>query len=162
MQRFFQALSGGESNLTNEVLPGGIGQGAAEIQQHKARQHVAWVEKHAMEAHFTYEKRVVALKILLSEAYTRDMDYLAAQGAPKEEIEAAVSAWKCIAAQAMRDMRFRDNSPLVLKNFSCMCIFLVGKQCREYGENAADRMARFTRQQAVIRSLQPAASYEYE
>eukprot|EP00760_Papus_ankaliazontas_P035722 PhM_4_TR7990/c0_g3_i1/m.94658 len=61
--------------------------------------------------------------------------------------------WAVILQEAMDDMTFADNSQLVLKNLSCMCIFVPGRQCPLYGDNPEDRSHRIERHQRVLERL---------
>lgn len=61
--------------------------------------------------------------------------------------------WKSIGTDAISDMAWRDNSAEVLKNLSCMCIFLEGRQSTVYGDDSPDRLRRALVHQKTLARL---------
>jgi hypothetical protein len=120
--------------------------------------HQEWCEREADKGRYqSLQHRTVSLRLLVDEACRLEQGQVAARLALPEDrkrgIEAVKRQWAKVGNLVLRDMEYVDNSGLVLKNLSCMCAFVAGKQCHEYGDNASDRMERILRQSALLQDL---------
>ena len=121
------------------------------------RSHAEWCDGHAEASRLSLSNRRVALKCLLHEAHRRHAKETL-RSEPVHETRNIRSQhltrmWDNISSEVMLDMRYRDNTALVMKNLSCMCIFLDGRQCHEYGENPTDRQRRVQNQQSILQQI---------
>lgn len=124
------------------------------VAEERWREHSKWCEKLADFGRLSFHSRRIALKILISEAYHRDRAHATSRGADASQLDELRRQWATIARHIERDMMTFDNSGVVLKNLSCMCVFIAGKVCREYGENCEDRQRRVEQQHALLQRLQ--------
>ena len=95
-----------------------------------------------------HHKRV-AIKILLTEAHWLHQ---------RREVNVAQQdpilrkRWTTIANRAMKDLR-TTGPQNVIRNLSCMCIFVEGRQAEVYGEHEMDRTRRITMQCDMLNKL---------
>jgi len=115
---------------------------AAEQQRKNIQYHAAMAEQSSL----NLSSRRVAIQILIAEA-RREAQRTGSNRVTKEQ-------WRTIMTDAMEDMTFTDNSALVMKNLSCMCIFVPGRQAAQYGDNPEDRTHRMQRHHSVLEKLQ--------
>lgn len=121
------------------------------VAEERWRQHIRWCDRMSESQRLSFQNRRISLKILMSEAYKRDISTSTTSGDSKEERK---QKWQDIAARAMQDMEHQDNSAVVLKNLSCMCVFIDESICRDYGENNEARERRIENMRSTIRTLQ--------
>lgn len=125
------------------------------IATEKWRDHAKWCDRLASAQRLSFENRRVALKILINEAFARDLAFCRASSAFDLSTELRLRReWKTVAERILRDMEDHDNSSLVLRNLSCMCIFIPHDVSRQYGENHESRMRRMENMRDGLRRLQ--------
>lgn len=141
----------------------------------KWRDHLKWCDKMVDSQRMNLSGRRAALKILVNEAFQRDVwrcraefrkfgvdslkltDSFAHDKSPKERLEIEIEhikrEWHQIAMAVLDDMAHFDLSALVLKHLSCMCVFIPDSICREYGDNADARQQRMDNMRELISRL---------
>ena len=124
------------------------------VEAERHREHVKWCDEMCEQQRLTIPNRRIALKMLLNEAYSRDLASAKRRKDSDEEVYALRVSWQHIGKQVSRDMEVRDNSPIVLKNLSCMCVFISDSICREYGENIEARQRRMDKMHEGIQYLE--------
>ena len=117
------------------------------------RDHVRWCDKQLESQKLSFRNRRIAIRMLIAEAFQRDREAALRKGASADLISMLKNKWKVVLDQIMDDMHYQDNSAIVLKNLSCMCVFISGSVCHEYGENVTDRQRRVERQRDRILNL---------
>lgn len=195
----------GEMNLSDHPFLN-MDEQRINIRNHKLEKHVKWTETMSDAQRLSHFNRKVAIKILVSEAQSRDESNTAKMMARQahercrlrvdarmqlvrfekeregdsfdvetlrdtisnemrdihkeddacqsdEAVRTVRVLWKSIADKVMEEMYFFDNSSLVLKNMSCMCVFIPENICREYGDNLFLRQARVANQHALLDRL---------
>jgi hypothetical protein len=114
---------------------------ALERQRRNVGYHAQMIEAAAM----NLNNRRAGIHILVTEAY-REAQRTNCTRVSRQQ-------WYTILQDAMDDMTFTDNSALVMKNLSCMCIFVPGRQASVYGDNPEDRAHRIQRHQSMLERL---------
>ena len=125
------------------------------VANEKWREHVKWCDRLAVAQRLSFDNRRVALKILINEAFSRDLTFCRTRPDFTAEMERILrNEWKVVAGRILRDMEVEDNSSVVLRNLSCMCIFIPQDVTRQYGENHESRMRRMENMRDGLRRLQ--------
>lgn len=141
----------------HEDLPFNIEEQRAHVAGERWRQHQMWCDRLTEKQRMSHHNKRISLKILVSEAFQRDAEEARKRGVdiPRSELK---KMWADIAQRVMNDMEHRDNSAVVLRNLSCMCVFVSDNICREYGENVEARQRRLERMQESISHLRETGS----
>lgn len=136
----------------NEEIP--IEEQKQLVAEERWRHHIRWCDRMSESQRLSFQNRRISLKILMNEAYKRDIS----GSAERDAVAQRKQKWQDIAARAMQDMEHQDNSAVVLKNLSCMCVFIDESICRDYGENNEARERRIENMRSTIRNLQQTGS----
>ena len=96
----------------------------------------------------TPQYKKVAIQFLLDEAHALHQE----RKPRNEQCPEKRKKWCNIATHAMRDLR-TSGSQSVIRNLSCMCIFVGGHQADSYGEHELDRTRRITQQCDTLNKL---------
>lgn len=124
------------------------------VDAEKWRDHVKWCDRQSELQRMSLHQKRIALKILVDEAFRRDMEWTGNDNnAAEEEIKVVKEEWKQIGREVLQDMCCFDNSATVLKNLSCMSVFVLGQVSRTYGENLQERQNRIERQREILMRL---------
>lgn len=149
--------SSDDVNYTSE-LPFDLEEQRMQVASERWRTHVRWLDCMHETTRFSYVDRRISLKILISEAFERDLEEARRRGDDVSPAALKVM-WRGIAARVMADMEERDNSAVVLRNLSCMGVFIAPDgHGREYGENATARQKRLTNMEATIQRIRSQGS----
>eukprot|EP00759_Apiculatamorpha_spiralis_P052594 PhF_6_TR581/c1_g1_i2/m.620 len=116
---------------------------------HKWNAHNQFIETHNQKLDNSPEYKKASIKILVNEAHWL---HQGKQDNFDEHDVALRRRWSAIGRRAMRD--FHHAGPQnVIRNLSCMCIFVEGRQAEFYGEHEADRTRRISQQCDILNQL---------
>lgn len=135
-----------------EYVPFDLEEQRSVVASERWRHHVQWCDRMNASQRMTFNNRRISLKILVSEAFHRDVAEAQKRGDVMTPNQLK-KMWHDIAQRVMHDMEHQDNSANVLKNLSCMCVFISDTICREYGENVEARVRRMSKMRESIEQL---------
>jgi hypothetical protein len=128
---------------------------------HKWDIQAKYLECKAREIEVTPHHKKVAIKVLVDEAHRlhqiqqvkRSFILGNIQAVEDQELDMALTKrWQQLGQGAMREFH-RSGHQHVIRNLSCMCIFVEGRQAEVYGEHEADRVRRVMQQCDALQRL---------
>jgi hypothetical protein len=153
---YFDPLSNSPSSDSDEsrleFSPLDLDEQRSLIANERWRHHIQWCDRMNESQRMTHNNRRISLQILVSEAFHRDVAEARRRGDDTSPAELK-RMWKRIGQRIMSEMEHQDNSANVLKNLSCMCVFISDNVCRQYGENIDARMRRMNKMRNSIEQL---------
>eukprot|EP00331_Platyophrya_macrostoma_P011309 CAMPEP_0176417142 /NCGR_PEP_ID=MMETSP0127-20121128/6727_1 /TAXON_ID=938130 /ORGANISM="Platyophrya macrostoma, Strain WH" /LENGTH=189 /DNA_ID=CAMNT_0017797275 /DNA_START=76 /DNA_END=645 /DNA_ORIENTATION=+ len=133
-------------------LPFDVEEQKIQVAEERWRHHIMWCDRLAEKQRMSFPNRRISLKMLLNEAFQRDVQECRRRGEPMSRKE-LTCRWNDIGRQMLRDMEHGDHSDAVLRKLSCMSVFTSESICREYGENPTARFNRMERMMGTLRTL---------
>ncbi|CUG88232.1 Hypothetical protein, putative [Bodo saltans] len=136
----------------DDFVPFDLEEQRSEIAHQRWRHHIQWCDRMNESQRMTHNNRRISLQILVNEAFHRDVSEARRRGddtSPKE----LKRMWKNISERVKSEMEHCDNSASVLKNLSCMCVFISDNVCRQYGENVDARVRRIDKMRNSLERL---------
>ena len=124
----------------------------ASINLYKWTTQAGYLEQKAREIEAPPHQKKVAIKILIDEAHILHQYVKSGRDAKAEHDEELKRRWSRVGTSAMRELAV-SGPQHVIRNLSCMCIFVDGRQAEFYGEHEADRTRRVTQQCDVLNRL---------
>lgn len=100
-----------------------------------------------------YENVVRCPSPVLMDRYVREILDPEARSMVQEKDSRIMQQWRFIADQVVDDMECFDYSATVLKNLSCMSVFIPENISRDYGENFVARQERLKKMRSLIDDL---------
>ena len=100
-----------------------------------------------------YEQVVRCPSPVLMDRYVRDILDPSSRQLVQEKDSKILQQWRFVADQVVDDMECFDYSATVLKNLSCMSVFIPENISRDYGENFVARQERLKKMRALIDDL---------
>lgn len=124
----------------------------SEVAHERWRHHIQWCDRMNESQRMTHNNRRISLQILVNEAFHRDVLEARRRGDDTSPAELK-RMWTSIGQRIKDEMEHHDNSANVLKNLSCMCVFISDNVCRQYGENVDARVRRMDKMRDSLERL---------
>lgn len=133
-------------------LPFDVEEQKMHVAEERWRHHIMWCDRLSEKQRMSHPNRRISLKMLLNEAFHRDLQECQRRGDPMSTKE-LTRRWNDIGRQMLQDMENGDQSDAVLRKLSCMSVFTSESICREYGENPMARFRRMERMRGTLLNL---------
>jgi len=125
---------------------------------HKWRRQAEYLEERAKESEIPFQGRRIGMRLLVDEAHrlhqrSSSRSKHSSNSVNEQSEDPSLAArWQKIGKRAMQDLSTMGPQN-VIRNLSCMCIFVDGRQAEVYGEHEMDRTRRVTQQCDVLNKL---------
>lgn len=144
--------SDSDDNRSEDFVNFDLEEQRSEIAHERWRHHIQWCDRMNESQRMTHTNRRISLQILVNEAFHRDVSEARRRGDDTSPAELK-KMWARIAKRIKTEMEHCDNSANVLKNLSCMCVFISDNVCRQYGENVDARLRRIDNMRSSLERL---------